>query len=589
MEKPNKSERIFKGIGVFPGVAIGKALLVERSGLEYTPRRVSHLLVEAEVARLRKAREEAREELSELKGQLLRRGLDKEVPFLEVHLQILNDDGLFEQMENVIREELVNAEWALDITLRKMAAAFESLKEDYIRERIHDIRQALHKVMQRLLGHSGPELREVREGVVVVAHDLSPADLVRLEGIGILGIAVDVGSPTSHLAIVSRSLGVPTVVAMRDLSSFLKGGETVIVDGQAGTVVVEPEQATLRVYESKRRKFLALVREFAKYAPLPSETLDGYPLPLRANIEFVHEARMAMELGAEGIGLFRTEYLFLGRREPPGEEEQFQAYRHVIREVAPYPATIRTFDLGGEKEPSCFRPLKERNPALGLKGIRLALREREAFKGQLKAILRASAFGKAKVLFPMVSSLEELREAKALLEEVRGELEREGLPYDGEVSLGVMVEVPSAALIADLLAKEVDFLSIGTNDLIQYTMAVDRQNEEVAYLYKPLHPAILRLIEGVVEKAHDVGKEVGICGEVASDPFYGLLFLGMGVDELSMVPSAIPRMKRLLRRVTYGLARDLLKEVTHALGRDEGALRRELSRSLPEVLAEPLV
>lgn len=588
MERPTKVERVFRGIGVFPGVAIGRALLVERPGLEYRPRRVSHLLVEAEVARLRRARGEAKEELSELKEQLLRRGLDKEVPFLEVHLQILADDGLFEQVENVIREELVNAEWALDITLRKMAAAFESMKEDYIRERIHDIRQVLHKVMQRLLGHSGPELRELKEGVVVVAHDLSPADLVRLEEMGLLGIAVDVGSSTSHLAIVSRSLGVPTVVAMRDLSSSLKGGELLIVDGQTGTVIVEPEQATLRTYESKRRRFLALVKEFSKYASLPSETLDGYPLPLRANIEFVHEARIAVELGAEGIGLFRTEYLFLGRREPPTEEEQFQAYRHVIREVAPYPATIRTFDLGGEKEPSCFRTLKERNPALGLKGIRLSLRQREAFKTQLRAILRASAFGRARVLFPMVSCLSELREAKSLLEEVKRELEREGIPYGEGVSLGVMVEVPSAALIADLLAKEVDFLSIGTNDLIQYTMAVDRQNEEVAYLYKPLHPAILRLVEGVIERAHDMGKEVGICGEVASDPFYGLLFLGMGVDELSMVPSAIPRMKRLLRKVTYDFVRDLLREVMRSSGEDEGALRQELSRSFPEVLAEPL-
>lgn len=588
MERTTKAERIFRGIGVFPGVAIGRALLVERPGLEYRPRRVSHLLVEAEVARLKKAREEVKEELSEVKEQLLRRGLEKEVPFLEIHMQILADDGLFEQVENVIREELINAEWALDITLKKMTVAFESLKEDYIKERIHDIRQVLHKVMQRLLGHSGPELRELREGVVVVAHDLSPADLVRLEEVGLLGIAVDVGSSTSHLAIVSRSLGVPTVVAMRDLSSSLKGGELVIVDGQAGTVIVEPKQATLRAYESKRRRFLALVKEFSKYASFPSETLDGYPLLLRANIEFVHEARMAVELGAEGIGLFRTEYLFLGRREPPGEEEQFQAYRHVIREVAPYPATIRTFDLGGEKEPSCFKPLKERNPALGLKGIRLALREREAFKVQLRAILKASALGKARVLFPMVSSLFELREAKSLLEEVKRELRKEGVPYDEEVSLGVMVEVPSAALIADLLAKEVDFISIGTNDLIQYTMAVDRQNEEVAYLYKPLHPAILRLVEGVVEKAHDMGKEVGICGEVASDPFYGLLFLGMGVDELSMVPSAIPRMKRLLRKVTYGFARDLLREVMRSPEEGEEALRQELSRSFPEVLAEPL-
>ena len=584
MGKRNNKEEIFRGTGVFPGVAIGKALLLETPGLSFTPRRISHLLTEAEISRLREALKETKEELLDIRERLLSKGLRKEASFVDVHLQILEDRMLMEEVEEAIREELVNAEWALEMTMKRLLGAFETMDEDYIRERGQDIRQVLQRVLRHLLGYPPPTLQEVGEGVVVVAHDLAPGDVAQLDVAEVKGFATDVGSTTSHTAIVAKSLGIPAVVALRELSSRIKGGETVIIDGQEGTVIVNPSAGTLREYELRRQHYRFLVRELLKYAPLPSETLDGYPLALRANIEFVHEASVAKQYGAEGIGLYRTEYLFLGRVDLPSEEEHFHSYRQLVTEVSPHPATIRTFDLGGEKQARSIGIPKERNPALGLKGIRLALKEKEAFRTQLRAILRASHYGRVRILLPMICCLQELREAKDLIEKVKEDLSRDSIPFDPHVEVGVMIEVPSSALITDLLAQEADFLSIGTNDLIQYTLAIDRQNENVAYLYQPLHPAILRLMEVIVQRAHEAGKEVGVCGEVASDPFYSLVFLGMGMDELSMAPSAIPRIKRVLRKATQELGRSLLKEVLKAQGdcRREAALRQELAKLFPE-------
>lgn len=583
MAKGNE-ERTFRGIGVFPGVAIGKALLLEMPGLSFTPRRISHVLTEAEIARFREALERTKEELLEVRERLLSRGLLKEISFVDVHLGILQDRTLMEEVEQTIREELVNAEWAVEITLRKLLKAFEAVGEDYIRERGQDIRQVFHRVMGHLLGYPPPNLEEVEGGAVVIAHDLAPADVAQLDLAEVVGFATDVGSATSHTAIVAKSLGIPAVVALKDLTSNIKGEETVIVDGERGLVIVNPSDGTLREYELRKRHYEFMLKELIKYAPLPSETLDGYPLPLRANIEFPQEATLANQYGAEGIGLYRTEYLFLGRMDLPSEEEHFQAYRAVVSEVSPHPTTIRTFDLGGEKQAKGLGVSGERNPALGLKGIRLALRHKEVLRVQLRAILRASNYGRVRVLLPMICCLEELREVKDLLGRVKEELSRDSIPFDPQVEVGIMVEVPSAALIADLLAQEADFLSIGTNDLIQYTLAIDRQNENVAYLYQPLHPSILRLMDSVIQRAHERGKEVGICGEVASDPFYSLVFLGMGVDELSMAPSAIPKVKRVLRKVTRQMGRDLLKEVLRAEGdpRKEAALRAELAAVYPE-------
>jgi len=582
--KSRGAERVFTGIGVSPGVVVGKALLLEAPGLTFTPRRISHLLVEAEIARLRKALEQSKRELMEVKERLLSKGLTQQASLIDVHLQLLEDRMLVKGTEELIREELINAEWALEMILKRILEVFEGLNEEYIRERREDVRHVVERVMRHLTGHPSPNLDEVADGVVVVAHDLSPGDTAQLNIAKVMGFATDIGSATSHTAIVAKSLGLPAVVGLREITAHVKGGETVIIDGHEGVVILEPTESTLKEYDLKRQRYRYLVRELLRFAPLPSETLDGYRLALRANIEFVEEVRVLEQYGAEGIGLYRTEYLYLNRQDLPTEEEHLRYYRQVVTEVSPHPATIRTLDLGGDKFASRIYLPREMNPALGLRAIRLCLKDRELFKTQLRGILRASAYGKVRILLPMISGLEELRQAKGVIEEAKEELDRDGIPFDPQVEVGVMIEIPSAAVIADLLAREVDFFSIGTNDLIQYTLAIDRINEHVAYLYQPLHPAILRLIEGIVERAHGAGIGVGICGEMAADPLYSLLFLGMGLDELSMNPMAIPRVKRVIRKATQDLGRELLRKVLRCETAEEAEafLRQEMACLFPD-------
>jgi phosphotransferase system enzyme I (PtsI) len=573
-------EQVYEGIPVSPGIGIGKAWIFPERGFCYLPRKISHMLIEAELERLRRALEKTEERLSSLQTKLLQKGFTKEASFIEVHLQMLRDKSLLQQVEETIREELVSAEWALEITLKRLLQDFESIEEEYLKERGEDVKHVFEMVLRELVGYSLPCLPQEEE-FVLVGHDLPPSEGVQVISYPVKGFAIDAGSSTSHTAIVLKSLGIPAVMALKDLSYRLKGGEILIVDGNRGRVIVNPRPSTLKTYQKKRTFYLWFSQELLKYASLPSESLDGYPLPLRANIEFSHEVALIRQYGAEGIGLYRTEYLFLGRKELPQEEEHFKCYKQVIMEVSPHPTTIRTFDLGGEKQAPSMPILKERNPALGLKGIRLALAEKEPFKAQLRAILRASYYGKTRILLPMITSLEEVREVKALIEDLKEELSKKGIPFDPQIQIGIMIEVPSAALITDLLAQEVDFLSIGTNDLIQYTLAIDRENERVIYLYNPLHPAILRLIWTIVDQAHRKGKKVSVCGEMAADPFYSLIFLGMEIDELSMSPSAIPRIKRILRMTTQDFARKLFRELLISPEKEK-ALREEVQRLFPQ-------
>jgi len=574
-------EQVYDGIPITPGIGIGKAWIFPERGFCYLPRRISHLLIEAEFDRLRKAFKKTEEKLLSVQMKLLKKGLNKEASFIEVHLQMLKDRSLLQQVEEIIREELVCAEWALEIALKRVLKDFESIEEEHLKERGQDVKHLFEMVLKELVGYSPEVPPEGEEEFILVGHDVPPGDVAQLASHPIRGFVIDVGSSTSHTAIVIKSLGIPAVMALKDLSYRLKGSEILIVDGNRGKVIVNPHASTLKAYQKKRDFYLWFSKELLKYASLPSESLDGYPLPLRANIEFSHEAALIRQYGAEGIGLYRTEYLFLGRKELPEEEEHFRCYKQVVMEVSPYPTTIRTFDLGGEKQAPSMPIPKERNPALGLKGIRLALKEREPFKAQLRAILRASYYGKTRILLPMITSLEELREVKTFIENLKEELAREGIPFDPQIQIGVMIEVPSAALITDFLAQEADFLSIGTNDLIQYTLAIDRENERVTYLYNPLHPAILRLIWTIVDQAHRKGKKVSICGEMAADPFYSLIFLGMEIDELSMTPSAIPRIKRILRMTSQDFARKLFRELLISPEKEK-ALREEVQKLFPQ-------
>jgi len=484
----------------------------------------------------------------------------------------------------MIQEQLVNTEWALKVTLDKISEAFDAIEDEYLKERKEDIKHVVERILQNLIGSDPRKVEDLEKDVIVVAHDLSPADTIQLNLQRVIGIVTDIGGKTSHTAIVSRSLEIPAVVGLEEVTASVVGGETIIIDGIEGVVIVDPSPSTIKTYHIKQRHYRYLERELFKYATLNAETQDGHHLTLQANIELIEEVPSAIQYGAEGIGLYRTEYLYLNRKTLPDEEEHFQVYKKLVEEMAPYSVTIRTLDLGGDKFSSHIELAEQVNPAMGLRAIRFCLMEQEIFKAQLRGILRASTYGKVKILLPMISGVEELQEVKAILDEVKKKLRARGVEFDPEIPLGVMIEIPSAAITADILAREVDFFSIGTNDLIQYSLAIDRGNKYVSYLYEPLHPAIVRHIKGVVDLAHKGGIDVGICGEMAADPLYTLIFLGLGLDELSMHPIAIPRVKKVLRRSTRTEGEGLLKEVLQfsTAKETEYFIRKEMAERFPE-------
>jgi phosphotransferase system enzyme I (PtsI) len=580
----NSAEKILKGIGVSPGIVTGKAATLERHRATFIPRKVAADQVTAEVKRFEAAIAESKRQLEEVKQQILEKGLGQHAYILDVHLKLMEDRMLRDDTITMIKEQQVNTEWALKVTLDKLSDAFDAIEDEYLKERKEDIRHVVDRILRNLTGRELIDIEELEGEVIVVAHDLSPADTIQLNLQRVIGFVTDVGGKTSHTAIVSRSLVIPAVVGLENITAYVGGGEQIIIDGTDGLVVVNPTPATIKAYQLKQQHYRYLERELLKYAPLTAETQDGYYLTLQANIELIEEIPSVIQYGAAGVGLYRTEYLYLNRKTLPNEEEHFQVYKQLVQQLAPYPVTIRTLDLGGDKFASHIELAEEMNPAMGLRAIRFCLREPDIFKAQLKGILRASTYGKIKILLPMISGVEELREVKAILEQVKDELKKNRVPFDTEIPLGVMIEIPSAAVTADILAGEADFFSIGTNDLIQYSLAIDRVNEHVSYLYEPLHPANMRNIKGVVDTAHEAGIEVGICGEMAADPLYTLIFLGLGLDDLSMNPLAIPRVKKILRRSTQSEGVRLLKEVLQFATAKETELfiRKEMCEQFPE-------
>jgi len=550
--------RVIRGVGVSPGIAIGKVILLDRRRSRFIPRKISEHEVQAEIDRFRDAVEKSKQELLEVKDRIVERGMRQLTYILDVHVRIMDDRMVNDETVRLIEESLVNTEWALEVNLERIFEAFDSVDDGYLRERKEDIKHVTERILRNLSGVEMRDIEALPEDTVVVAHDLSPADTIRLNLKNVVGFATDMGGRTSHTAIVARSLEIPAVVGLQDVTVLIGSAETLIVDGTAGVVIVDPTPETVTSYHEKRQRYRYMERELLKYANLPSETEDGYHMALRANIELIDEIPAVKQYGAEGIGLYRTEYLFLGQKSLPTEQEHFEVYKKLAKEIAPHSVTIRTLDLGGDKFASQVELAEEMNPAMGLRAIRFCIKEREIFKAQLRGILRASVYGKLKIMLPMISGVEEIREVKGILEEAKEDLRQRGEPFDVDIPLGVMIEVPSAAIAADLLAREVDFFSIGTNDLIQYALAIDRVNEQVSYLYEPLHPAILRTVKHVVEVAHRACITVSVCGEMAADPAYALVFLGLGLDELSMNAIAIPRMKKILRRVTYAEGQRLL-------------------------------
>ena len=575
--------RVLKGIPASGGVAIGKGFFLNRVLPRSVRSTVGREQVDEEVAAFQRAVARSREQILAIRDGVTDTSSEHH-QILSVHLALLEDSMLVEQTVRTIRENQFAADWAFNRVLQNLLETFHRIEDPYLRERGHDLRQIGHRVLENLAGRPVDSIAAIRDPVVVVAHDLSPADTAQILKSPVLGFATDVGSRTSHTAITARSLGIPAVVGVEGGTEAFGAAETVIVDGEEGVVVFDPTVEVVRDYQERRKAYAQRTRDLAKFARLPTVTRDGKTLLLLANIEFPEEADVALRSGAYGVGLYRTEFLFLNRRDLPSEEEHFQTYRKVAEKFVRHPVTIRTFDLGGDKFASQIELADEMNPAMGLRAIRFCLKEKEIFKPQLRAILRASTYGKVRMMFPMISGVGELREAMAVVEEVRGELRRRRIPFDKEMPIGIMIEIPSAAIVADLLAREVEFFSIGTNDLIQYSLAIDRVNEHVSYLYEPLHPAILRLIRRVVEAGHDAGIPVSMCGEMAGEPFYSYALLGLGLDELSMNSAAIPRVKRILRKsVAYEAKEFAGSLLLHATAAEIGrALRKKVEDLFPD-------
>ncbi|MDP2921193.1 MAG: phosphoenolpyruvate--protein phosphotransferase [Candidatus Omnitrophota bacterium] len=551
---------MMKGIPASPGIAIGKAFLFDTRQLTAVERDIKQETIPSEIARFEEALIKTRSEILAIQKKISREMGSQHAEIFNAHLLVLEDRMLIEEVIESLKKDRKCVEYIFSKVIGKYIKVFSKMNDEYLKERTSDIEDVGKRILKNLIGVQEKTLSDLKEQVIVVAYDLSPSDTANMHKKNVRGFVTDIGGRTSHTAIMAKSLEIPAVVGLEKATTRIKSDDFLIVDGTDGVVIINPDKIVVKKYELKQQKFVRFEKTLLDFKDKPAVTIDGRKVEVSANIELPDEVSSVIAHGAEGIGLYRTEFLYMNRNDSPGEDEQFEAYKKVAARLSKASVIIRTLDLGGDKFLSQLKVPHEMNPFLGWRAIRYCLAKPEVFKVQLRAILRASVSGNIKIMFPMISGLGELRQAIGVLEEAKEELRHKKINFNEDIEVGAMIEIPSAALTCDLLAKEVDFFSIGSNDLIQYSLAVDRANEKIAYLYKPTHPAVLRLIKSIIDAGHKENIWVGMCGEMAAEPGFVLILLGLGLDEFSMSPVVVPEVKYVISNVSFEDARKVAEE-----------------------------
>jgi phosphotransferase system enzyme I (PtsI) len=551
------------GVPASPGIVIGTAFVRDADRISVPRTQIDPSRADEEIARLKRALEITANDLRALKNDISARMGDDHARIFDAHLMILSDVTLVDDTLAVIKGERQNAAAAFDTVMNRFIESIGSIADEYLKERTIDLQDVKKRVLRALVGANNRNMPRPTEPSIIVAHDLSPSDTAQLDRSLVVAYATDLGGRTSHTAIIARSQGIPAVLGLENLVEHVDTGDTLIVDGNNGVVIVNPTAGTLAHYQQEIKRFHELEEQLLLLSAYPAQTLDGRQFELCANLDAANEVQSVIDHGGQGVGLFRTEYFFISQDYLPGEEEQFKVYRQLVEAMGEKPVVIRTLDIGGDKIAGYLNRVPELNPFMGWRGIRFCLTRKDIFKTQLRAIYRASAFGNVKIMFPMISQIEEILRTKEICAEVRDELTRDRYKFNPEVELGIMVETPSAVALADQFAREVDFFSIGTNDLIQYTMAVDRGNSKIAHLYQHLHPSIVRLLRLTAAAAHRHNVHLSVCGEMAGDLLAVPILVGLGIDEFSVSPNVIPEVKRVIRSVTYDECRALVRRVSN--------------------------